>query len=121
MTYQEFLNEDAPCVNCFFAFSNDQFVSGKKEAGLSDDDKILSGGHGLYGTREGIKAFYDFYNERDARIVANCKPQEVYDFEFINHECDYMCDDSEAIDIVVDLFGLEASKVVSRKWAYRGL
>ena len=118
MNYSELIRQDAPCINCFFAFSDAQFIKGKAKAELTDDDKIYSGGSGLYGTRDGLKNFYSFYEDRDKRIAATCPPQEVYDFEFINYECGYTCDDSEAFEVVVRIFGSEVAGSVKRKYAY---
>ncbi len=54
----------------------------------------------------------------DKQIVEECAPQEVYDDEFANHECGYVGNDEEAIEIVVGLFGAEKAKTVERKYGY---
>jgi hypothetical protein len=106
MTYREHLKDHPDCKahNVFFAFSNDQIEKGLAELGLETKD-IVSVGSGLYGTRKGIKSFLDYYDEREQRIKQDCTPQEVYDFEFVNYECDYTRDDSEALENVHDIFG----------------
>jgi hypothetical protein len=113
MTYQEHLKDEPDCKahNVLFAFSDDQIKSGLAELGLGIKD-IVSAGSGLYGTREGIKSFLAYYREREERIKKDCTPQEVYDFEFVNYECGYTRDDSEALEIVHDIFG--ADVVVKR-------
>jgi len=118
MTYSEITQQHAPCENCFFAFSNEQFKEGLAKAGLSENDKIYSAGHGLYGTRDGIQKFFSFYDEQDKRIAAECDPQSVYDYEFVNHECSYTNDDREAFAIVVRIFGEETAGSVKRRYAY---
>ena len=57
-------------------------------------------------------------NELHKRISKECIPQEVYNYEFDNHECSYVGDDEEAIKIVIDYFGAEKAKDVNRKCAY---
>lgn len=102
---------------CFFAFSNEQFAEGKKKAGI-EDKKILSAGYGLFGTKEGIDKFLGYYDNRDKEIAEKCTPQEVYDFEFGNHECSYTNDDEEPIKIVIRIFGAEKAKEVKRRFAH---
>ena len=47
-----------------------------------------------------------------------CDPQEVYDYEYSNHECSYVGDDTEAIEIVIAYFGKERAKEVERKHSF---
>lgn len=118
MNYSEMKNGHAPMVECFFAFSQKQFDEGVKKHNL-EGRKIYSGKYGLYGTSYGIEQFYKFYENQHKYIAENCNPQEVYEYEFDNHECGYVCDDEEAIDIVVSYFGEEAVKNVKRRYAYK--
>lgn len=115
--YQELKNVQAPMIECFFAFSDSQFGEGVKKAGI-EGKKIFRGPAGLYGTQEGIGNFLAFYDELTKEIGIECDPQEVYDYEFGNHECSYTGDDEEAIKIVVDYFGAERAKVVKRHFAF---
>lgn len=118
--YTELKNQEAPCIDCFFAFSNEQFEIGVKEKGL-EGLKIYSAGKvfsGLYGTSEGIENFLNFYVELEKRISAECDPQEVYDYEFGNHECGYVGNDEEAIKLVISYFGAERAKTVKRMCAW---
>lgn len=105
---------------CFFAFSNSQFAEGIKKMGL-ENKKILDGGMGLYGTKEGIKKFMDFYDNNTKEVAENCDPQQVYDYEHDNHECSYTNDDREAIKIVVCTFGEEIAKTVKRRHGYMAI
>lgn len=47
-------------------------------------------------------------------VVENCSPQEVYDYEFLNHECGWTGDDEEAIQIVLHYFGADRAREVKR-------
>lgn len=116
MSYQEIKNRQPVLFECFFAFSNSQFDEGVKKAGI-EGKKIYRGIGGLYGTQEGIQRLYDDYEKIDAEIAEKCDPQEAYDYEFINHECDYVGSDTEAIKIIVATFGYERAKAVNRRRA----
>lgn len=102
---------------CFFAFSNQQFAEGKKKMGI-EDKKLYDGGHGLYGTREGIKKLFADYDAIDKEIAEKCDPQDVYDYEWNNHECSITNDDEDAINIVIRIFGKEIARTVKRRFAY---
>jgi hypothetical protein len=115
--YVEIKNKQPELFECFFAFSLEQFEEGKKKAGIGDK-KILSGGHGLYGTQEGIKKLLDDYANIDIEIAKQCEPQEVYAYEWYNHECSITNDDEQPMNIVVRIFGKEKAKTVKRKYGY---
>lgn len=102
---------------CFFAFSNEQFAEGKKRMNIGDK-KILRGMGGLFGTQEGIDKLMKFYDDQSEQIAKECDPQEVYNYEFSNHECGYTNDDEEAIKIVCSYFGLERTLEVKRSYGY---
>ena len=116
--YREITDEQAPLNKCFFAFSKSQFENGKREAGIGEYEKIYQDNYGLYGTKDGLEAVYAFYEERSKRIAEECNPQDVYDYEWNNHECMITYDDEEAIQIVIDLFGEETAKTVKRRYAH---
>jgi len=103
--------------SCFFAFGYKQFEEEKIKAGIPDEEKIYSAGFGLYGTKEGIQEYFKAIDNESYRIAQECDPQEVYDYEFDNHECGYKEDDAEAIKIVVGYFGKEKAKNVIRRYA----
>lgn len=113
--YTEIKDEQHELVECFFAFSNEQLAEGIKNTGIQGQ-KIYSGGYGLYGTEKGILDLRAKMDSRSERIAKECDPQEVYDYEFWNHECGYTCDDTEPIKIVLGYFGLEKAKEVKRKF-----
>ena len=119
--YRE-LEDDHPDSNkygIFWAFSDQQFEEGKakmKERGLyKDGQKIWSFGMGGYGVDEKlIDEFFNYYKNRRKIVAAECDPQEVYIYEWNNHECMISCDDHDAFKVVVDTFGKEIAKNVVR-------
>ena len=108
--YQELNNFQPDLNNCFFAFSKEQFDEGLAKCNLSITEKIVRAPGGLFGTREGINQMYADYAANDERIKKECTPQEVYTYEFLNHECHYTGDDSEAVEKVEILFGKGSCK-----------
>lgn len=116
-SYTAIKSKEPVLVDCFFAFSNDQLKEGIAKHNL-EGKKLCSAGAGLFGTREGIKKLLDDYEQIDKNIAAECDPQEVYDYEFDNHECSYTCEDSEAFAIVERIFGKERAGGVKRKFAF---
>lgn len=115
MKYHEYKEIQPTMKDCFFAFNNEQFYEGVEKFNLGGQ-KICDAGHGLYGTKEGIKNFLDQYEKIEEDIKNNCDPQDVYDYELWNHECSYTNDDTEAIKIVIDIFGDIAASGVKRKY-----
>jgi len=115
MKYMEFKEVHPELFECFFAFSDKQFEEGIEKHNLRDK-KIYSGGYGLYGTSEGIKKLHSDYDKIGKDITEHCSPQEVYDYEFHNHECGYTMDDEDAIKIVIGYFGKEKAKEVERRY-----
>jgi len=115
--YREICDEQPPLHKCFFAFSKSQFEQGKAEAGISEDETIYRDFCGLYGTKEGLHAVFTFYEEKSKRIADECNPQDVYDYEWNNHECMITYDDAEAIQIVIDYFGEDVAKTIKRRYA----
>ncbi len=100
---------------CFFAFNLEQFAQGKKIAKIPDGEKIFRAGFGLYGTHDGLRRYFAGIDAITARIPLECDPQDVYDYEFDNHECGYTVDDKPAIKLVVSYFGEERAKTVKRR------
>lgn len=117
MNYYEIKNRQPVLFECFFAFSNDQFKEGIAANNL-DGKKILRAAGGLFGTQEGIQKLYDDYDAIHSEISQKCDPQEVYDYEFDNHECSYTNDDTEAIKIAASYFTDEQAKTIKRRHAY---
>ena len=111
--YKALCNErdsvDVKKYDCFFAFGNESFARGMKGIRpLNDGEKIYSFGAGGYGTKDGIERLFKFYEDMEARIKNECDPQEVYCYEYNNHECCIAFDgDIEAIRLVAGIWGVE--------------
>ena len=120
MNYQDIKNQQPILRDCFFAFSTQQFEEGIAKHNL-EGQKIYRGMSGLYGTESGIKELLNFYSDVNDRIAKECNPQEVYDYEFDNHECSITCDDTDAMMIIVSTFTEEQVKSVKRKNGYLNL
>lgn len=117
MTYSEIKNQQPELDECFFAFSNEQFKKGIEEKNLQDK-KIFEAGAGLYGTNDGLEKLISFYENLRNKIAIECDPQEVYNYEYVNHECSYVGDDKEAILIVIQIYGVRIAGTIQRKFAY---
>jgi hypothetical protein len=107
MKYRDLKRQEPVLVDCFFAFSREQLSEGVKKHNL-EGKTLVNAGAGLIGTKEGIEIFFNFYEERRVKIKQECTPQEVYDYEFWNHECTYTHSDNEVIEIVESIFGKES-------------
>lgn len=114
MLYKELSDMQPLLWECFFAFSEEQFSQGLEETGLNRSN-IVTTNFGLYGSKRGIQKLLSDYEERDKRIALECNPQEVYDYEFDNHECDYTGDDTEAMEIVLRIFSPQDAAKVNRR------
>ena len=104
----------------FFAFSDEQFERGISK--LPEDAqslKVYSFGAGCFGTERAIKALFARDNNIYKRIKHECDPQEVYYYEYNNHECCIDWDgDSEAIYKVMRYFGDDVAHTVKRDRAF---
>lgn len=118
--YHELKSEHPKSDNygVFFAFGEEQFEKGRQrlicKGYLKEDEKVCSAGMGMYGTRSEISRYLDFYKERGKMITAECNPQEVYFYEFNNHECMVTMDDDDALKVVIEYFGNEAAHKIQR-------
>lgn len=116
--YTELKNQHPKREQCFWAFSKIQFDEGIQEHNLHEqlnEKKIVCGGAGLYGTKEGIDSFRQFYEDRRGEIKSKCTPQEIYEYEYNNHECEYTGDDTEATEMVKYYFGYDGLVSLIRK------
>lgn len=101
--------------HCFFAFSNSQFEEGKKKAHIKEGEKIYSVGAGMYGTENGIESYFAELKAFDQSIKEECDPQEVYFYEYNNHECMLSWDaDEEPVKLVIRIWGKEVLETLVR-------
>lgn len=59
------------------------------------------------------KKDYHAFDKMKETVAKECDPQEVYFYEFNNYECMYS-DDDEAIQIIIDIYGVDIAKTVKR-------
>lgn len=117
--YRELKAEQPKSENygVFFAFDKEQFKEGYNilvhRGFINEGDKICEGIAGMYGTRSEIGRYMDFYKEREAMMKAECNPQEVYFYEWNNHECMFTNDD-DAMKVVISIFGKEVAHTIHR-------
>lgn len=101
----------------FFAFNEQQLTDGRnrliRRGFLKEDEKVVSAGYGMYGTRTEIDRYLEFYKEQAEKIKDECNPQEVYFYEWNNHECMFTNDD-DALQCIVDTFGKEVAHKIVR-------
>lgn len=99
----------------FYAFSDKQFVEGLVREGYIDEGQtyedfkkkgitLYHDGYGGYGTKEALDARFKKYREIDKEIKENCTPEEIFQYEYHNHECGYTGDYSEALEITNEYF-----------------
>lgn len=120
--YKEIMKDhpDPDEYGVFFAFSREQFAKGYThlvELGkIKDGEKIYQDANtGAYGTEEGLKGFFDYYTKRDKLVVQECDPQEVYFYEYNNHESQIAWDgDNEAYRIIINYWGEDVAKTIKR-------
>lgn len=111
---------DMKKYDCFFAFTNEGFARGLKSIRpLREGEKLSALGYGCYGTKDGAKRLFKFYDEINDRIKKMCDPQEVYVYEYNNHECCIASDgDAPAIRLIAEIWGKETACKMLRKNAY---
>lgn len=111
MKYRDIKTFNPTMTECFFAFNNQQFEEGRiKIRRTGNDAKIIRFGSGLFGTESGLNQFESELAAHHKQIMDNCDPQDVYEYEFVNHECGYTYDDIPALDIVNKYFPVAAVK-----------
>jgi hypothetical protein len=103
----------APEGEYFFAFSDKQFEEGMKRC---NGKKIYRAKYGLFGTKEGLDKYFEYYNNKDKVIAERCNPQEVYYWEYNNHECmfDPYEGDAEPMRLIIDTWGEDIARKINR-------
>lgn len=111
----------------FYAFSDKQFIEGLREIGIIDHDipmseakeickdKVFSIGCGGFATKEGYKDMVAYINAISERITKECCPQEVYLYEYNNHECMIDWDgDDRAMEVCLLYWSTDVCKTIKR-------
>ena len=63
-----------------------------------------------------MKKYLDRLHEYDDRIKEDCDPQEVYCWEYNNHESFLSWDgDMGAIQVIIDIWGADVAKTIKRR------
>lgn len=61
------------------------------------------------------KSFMELCLMKHKYIKESCEPQEVYCYEYNNHECQYSWNgDYSAIEIIIDIWGKEIAHKINR-------
>ena len=104
-------------TKCFFAFNNEQFKEGydTMKPHLAEGEKIISIGAGCYFSKSGYEMFLKACDNIGKRIKEECDPQEVYCYEYNNHECMYSGDgDLDVMRMIIDYYGVKVAKGIER-------
>ena len=121
--YHELKEQHPDCkeCDCFFASSKQQFAEGIKNIRpLKEGEKLHKMDGELFGTKDGMDKFFTYYQDRDNLIKAECNPQEIYFYEYNNHESMISWDgDTEAIKLIIHYWGIEVAKSIKRFNAIR--
>lgn len=107
----------------FFAFSKKQVEEGKealmKNGTWKEGQEIVHYGFGMFATPEGIKYVEEFYENRYKMMREECDPQEVYDYEYENHESFISLEgDRDAMELCISIFGEEIASKIKRRRAF---
>lgn len=110
--YQEIKEKfyDLKQKGIFYAFGDDQFIEGLRKEGYINEDetledfhkkgiKLMSDGMGGYGTKEAFDARQKLLESIDDEIRENCTAEEIFCYEWWNHESGLTYDYSAALSI----------------------
>ena len=122
--YKEIQNEqnnaDLNGMGIFFAFTDKQYDEGYQDlidrGIISREDKIyrlpISGG---FGTKAGYEQMMNYYSSCTEKIRKECDPQEVYFYQWNNHECMIAYDgDLDAIRYIYNIWGEKVARNIVR-------
>lgn len=101
----------------FFAFDTEQFQQGLKriEKYKQEGDKLIRCDFGMFGYKRVIEEWDKRIKSIDKKIAEECDPQEVYCYEWNNHECMYDFEgDYTVYNIIKHIFGDDAKTI--RRW-----
>ena len=102
--------------DCFYAFSDSQFHKGlSRIRPLKEGEQLCRGGGGLYGTKDGMQRYFQAMRECADKIKDECDPQEVYCYEYNNHEAQISWEhDNQIMEMVTSIFGKDAASKIIR-------
>ena len=96
-------------------FTNFQNVLNKLKPLLKEGEKIIRFANGGYATPKGWEMMKAFWKSIDERIRTECDPQEVYYYEYNNHEsCINYEGDTDAIQIIINIYGPDVARQIKR-------
>lgn len=116
-TYQAIRNEQYHHIHpeTCWEFSNIKNVIAKLKPLLNEGEKIIQFANGGFATPKGLEMMKAYWKSIDDRIRKECDPQEVYYYEYNNHEsCINYDGDTEAINIINDIWGEEIARKIKR-------
>lgn len=102
--YTEFRDEYSKYHNdgIEYVFGQDQWRDYLKRHNLTEEQAeatLVSDGYGGIGTKEAFKARDEYFDSVAKKISEQCNPDEIFEYEYWNHECGYTGDWSEALRI----------------------
>lgn len=103
----------------FYAFNVKQFEEGKKalqrKGWLNEGEKLISVGYGGYSTERGYRKWCEECDNFVREIRENCDINEVYWYEYNNHESFISWDgDMGAINKIISIWGEEKAREIHR-------
>lgn len=91
-----------------YIFNREQLDEYLKRNGYTqadlDSGKLVSDGQSGIGTKEMFRNRYKFLIKWAERVKKECTPDEIYTYEWWNHECGYTGDYMAALAITRDYF-----------------
>ena len=116
-TYQSIRNEQYHHEHpeTCWEFSDIKRVIAKLKPLLKEGEKIIQFANGGFATPKGLEMMKAYWQSIDERIRKECDPQEVYYYEYNNHEsCINMEGDTDAIQIILDIYGADVARSIKR-------
>ena len=90
-----------------YVFGQDQWRDYLKRHNLTEEQAkatLVGDGYGGIGTKEAFKARDEYFKTVEKEILEQCNPDEIFEYEYWNHECGYTGDWSEALHITQAYF-----------------
>lgn len=120
---EEYSKLNTESFGVFWAFDQERFDETLnrliKKGIIGESEKIYRGPAGSYGTKKGFETWNKCIKENNSKIKAECDPQEVYFYEYNNHEsCISYEGDLEAIQLVAKIWGKDVAQTIKRIRAF---